>query len=148
MARFIGSPEINIVAGERVADGVKLGNVSLPIGVEGSGPVQIGIRPEAISVPNMADLASFTQPNTGPLLTLNQRMIEDLGPEVLIHGHFDHAPDALVRIRAQKSNVYDETRAFAQAKTLQVMLNPEQLLFFDAEGQRLSTKALATVGAA
>jgi hypothetical protein len=59
-----------------------------------------------------------------------------------------HAPEALVRIRAQKSSVYGETGALARAKTLQVMLNPEQLLFFDADGARLQAKTLATVGAA
>lgn len=148
VARFIGSPEINIAAGERVADGVKLGDVMLPVGLDGTGPVQVGIRPEAISVPNAAGLAALEQPVKGPVLTFAKRMIEDLGPEVLIHGHFAHAPESLVRIRAQKSGVYGETGALSRAKTLQVMLNPEQLLFFDAEGNRLSAKALATIGAA
>ena len=148
VARFIGSPEINIAAGERVADGVKLGDVMLPVGLDGTGPVQVGIRPEAISVPNAVGLAALDQPVKGPVLTFAKRMIEDLGPEVLIHGHFAHAPESLVRIRAQKSGLYGETGALSRAKTLQVMLNPEQLLFFDAEGNRLSAKALATVGAA
>ena len=148
VARFIGSPEINIAEGERVADGVKLGDVMLPVSVDGNGPVLVGIRPEAISVPNAAGLAALEQPVKGPVLTLVKRMIEDLGPEVLIHGYFAHAPDTLVRIRAQKSGIYGQAGALSQARTLQVMLNPEQLLFFDAEGKRLSAKALATAGAA
>ena len=148
VARFIGSPEINIAVGERVTGGVKLGDVMLPVGLDGTGPVQVGIRPEAISVPNAAGLAALEQPVKGPVLNFAKRMIEDLGPEVLIHGHFVHAPEALVRIRAQKSSVYGETGALARAKTLQVMLNPEQLLFFDADGARLQAKTLATVGAA
>jgi multiple sugar transport system ATP-binding protein len=147
VARFIGSPEINISAGERVTGGVKLGDVMLPVGLDGKGPVQVGIRPEAISVPNAAGLATLEQPVKGPVLTFAKRMIEDLGPEVLIHGHFAHAPESLVRIRAQKSGLYGETGALTQAKTLQVMLSPEQLLFFDAEGQRLNAKSLATATA-
>jgi len=35
-----------------------------------------------------------------------------------------------------------------RAESLTVTLNPQQLLFFDANGARLTTKALETVGAA
>jgi len=147
VARFIGSPEINIAPGERVAGRVRLGDVTLPISVDGQGPVQIGIRPEAFSLPGVAGLAT-AQPAQGPSLPLNKRMIEDLGPEVLIHGHFAHAPDALVRIRAQKSDTYATSDALVRAKSLTVTLNPHQLLFFDADGQRLAAKAHETVGAA
>ena len=146
VARFIGSPEINIAAGERVAGRVRLGDVTLPITVDGQGPVQIGIRPETISLPGVAGLAT-AHPGQGPSLPLNKRMVEDLGPEVLIHGHFAHAPDAPVRIRAQKSDSYGTDDALVRAESLTVTLNPQQLLFFDAHGQRLTAKALETVGA-
>ena len=147
VARFIGSPEINIVAGERVAAGVRLGDVTLPIAVTGQGPVQIGIRPETISLPGVAGLTT-AHPGQGPSLLLNKRMVEDLGPEVLIHGHFAHAPDAPIRIRAQKSDSYNADDAQIRADSLSVTLNPQQLLFFDADGARLAAKALETVGAA
>lgn len=137
VARFIGSPEINIAAGERCEKGVRLGHSLLPVALEGDGPVHIGIRPEAITVLNTAGLAS-TQQSDGPKLTLSKRLMEDLGPEILIHGHFSHAPDTLVRIRAQKSDAYEQSGALAQAKTLNVMLNPSKLLFFDAAGARLN----------
>lgn len=140
VARFIGSPEINIASGERVAGGVKLGDAMLPVTLGGQGPVHVGIRPEAITVPNATGLA-VAQNRQGPILTLEKRMIEDLGPEILIHGHFAHAPEALIRIRAQKSDSYGQGDALARASSFAVMLNPQQLLFFDAEGQRLTAEA-------
>ncbi|MQY44035.1 ATP-binding cassette domain-containing protein [Epibacterium sp. SM1969] len=147
VARFIGSPEINVAAGERSAHGIELGDVMLPMYQDGNGPVQIGIRPEAITVLNHAELLVLDQSSNGPVLNFSKRMIEDLGPEVLIHGHFTHAPEALIRIRAPKSNRYGTTGALAEAKTLQVMLNIEQLLLFDATGNRLPVRLLETAGA-
>lgn len=147
VARFIGSPEINIAAGERVAGGVRLGDTTLPVALNGEGPVHVGIRPEAITLTNTEGLVA-TQHRNGPSLILNKRMIEDLGPEILIHGHFDHAPDGLIRIRAQKSDTYSQSNALAQASRVSVMLNLRQVLFFDSEGQRLvaqSHKVVETV---
>ena len=143
VARFIGSPEINIAAGERGPGGVRLGETTLPAVLDGHGPVRapvhVGIRPEAIRVLDTPGLLALGQ-GQGPTLTLVKRMIEDLGPEILIHGHFAHAPDALIRVRAQKSDLYGQSDALAQATSLKVMLNTAQLLFFDADGARLSAK--------
>lgn len=147
VARFIGSPEINIAAGERVANGVRLGDVLLPVAVEGQGPVQIGIRPEAITVTDAVGLSSGAQTRQGPVLFFAKRLVEDLGPEVLIHGAFTHAPDSLIRIRAQKGDSYGATNALAQARSLNVTLSPAHLLFFDAEGQRLTANMLEPVEA-
>ena len=58
VARFIGSPEINIAAGERENTGVRLGQALLPVMVAGKGPVQIGIRPETLSVAEAPELIS------------------------------------------------------------------------------------------
>lgn len=73
-------------------------------------------------------------------MTLTKRMVEDLGPEILIHGHFPYAPEALVRIRAQKADSYGQSDLLTRASQLTVVLNTQQLLFFDAKGQRLSAK--------
>ena len=138
VARFIGSPEINIAAGERTPQGVRLGDTTLPAVLEGQGPVHVGIRPEAIRVLDTPGLLAQAQ-GPGPKLTLIKRMIEDLGPEVLIHGHFPHAPEALIRVRAQKSDHYAQS-TLAQKSALNLMLNTAQLLFFDADGARLAAK--------
>ncbi|MEM6461233.1 MAG: ABC transporter ATP-binding protein [Pseudomonadota bacterium] len=142
VARFIGSPEINVTTGERERGLVRLGNTLLPIELDGSGPVQIGIRPEAITVINAIGVAAAEGPIDGPVLSIDKRRIEDLGPEILIHGAFTHVTDGLVRIRAQKTGAYRQDGALAQAKSLQVELDPADLLFFDAEGRRLQPRAL------
>ncbi|MEL6314963.1 MAG: ABC transporter ATP-binding protein [Pseudomonadota bacterium] len=139
VARFIGSPEINIAAGERGQGGVRFSETMLPVMLDGHGPVHVGIRPEAISVLDAPGLLALGQ-GTGPRLTLIRRMIEDLGPEILIHGHFAHAPDALIRVRAQKSDHYGHHDDLWKATSLKVRLNTAQLLFFDADGERLSAK--------
>ena len=141
VARFIGSPEINVAAGEREDTGVRLGQDLLPVMVAGKGPVQIGIRPETLSVAEAPELISPSPSAHLPKLTLRKRMIEDLGPEVLIHGAFDHAPHALIRVRAQKSDAYGASDSLTRAQALQVVLHPQQLLFFDAQGQRLQARA-------
>lgn len=137
VAQFIGSPEINITAGESRAGQITIGEAQLPIDLGATGPVQIGIRPETISVPNAKGLVAAHAPKQGHMVTFTKRLIEDLGPEVLIHGAFAHAPDGIIRIRAQKSDAYSNAGMLAQSEALEVMLNPNQLLFFGADGQRL-----------
>ncbi|MEM7631378.1 MAG: ABC transporter ATP-binding protein [Pseudomonadota bacterium] len=137
VAQFIGSPEINIIGGESHGGPITIGEAQLPIDLGTIGPVQIGIRPETISIPNANGLVAAHAPKQGHMVTFNKRFIEDLGPEVLIHGAFAHAPDGIIRIRAQKSDAYNDARTLAQSGTLEVMLNPNQLLFFAADGQRL-----------
>jgi len=137
VAQFIGSPEINITAGESRAGQITIGDAQMRIDLGTSGPVHIGIRPETISVPNANGLVAAHVPKQGHKITFNTRVIEDLGPEVLIHGAFAHAPDGVIRIRAQKSDTYSASGSLTQTNTLDVMLNPNQLLFFGADGQRL-----------
>lgn len=137
VAQFIGSPEINIIAGESQAGQIRIGEARLPIDLGTTGAVQIGIRPETISIPDANGLVAAHAPKQGVKVPFNKRLIEDLGPEVLIHGAFAHAPDGIVRIRAQKSDAYSASGIRAETKALDVMLNPNQLLFFGADGQRL-----------
>lgn len=137
VARFIGSPEINIVAGEASARGVTIGETPLPVLVARSGPVQVGIRPEAIAVTGVSGLSTVEATYGWPRLSYQMRLVEDLGPEVLFHGAFAHAPDCLVRIRAQKSGQFSDLSMIE--RSLQVTLNPNQLLFFDENGARLGS---------
>ncbi|MEO1307827.1 MAG: ABC transporter ATP-binding protein [Pseudomonadota bacterium] len=151
VARFIGSPEINVLAGECRDGWLRLGDAALPVKLACNGPVQVGVRPEGVSVLDAPGLAGVEGPAEGPRLTFEKRLIEDLGPELLIHGSFAHAPESKVRIRAQKSGTHAGTELESGSRTLQVMLNVSQLLFFDADGARLTPEpaaALQTAGVA
>ncbi len=137
VAQFIGSPEINITVGESQNGQVIIGETAIPIALDTTGPIQIGIRPETICIPNVSGLVAAHTATQGHMLKFEKRLVEDLGPEILIHGAFAHAPENIVRIRAQKSDTYGGAGTFAQSNALDVMLNPNQLLFFGPDGKRL-----------
>lgn len=143
VAQFIGSPEINITPGESCDGKVTIGATTLPIALPTSGPVQVGIRPETISVSDAPGLGALNSAAPTQRLAFNKRLIEDLGPEVLIHGTFAHAPDSIIRIRAQKSDAYSSNGALAKSNSLEVTVNPNQLLFFGADGQRMRPTTVA-----
>jgi inositol-phosphate transport system ATP-binding protein len=48
VAGFIGSPPINLLPGEANGSGVQVGEVTLPLAEGHSGPVTLGVRPEAV----------------------------------------------------------------------------------------------------
>ena len=138
VARFIGSPEINIVSADPGV-GLKLGNVNLPAHLQDvvAGDLKIGIRPESITVQNMPGLAFANAPDNSPTLAFNKRLVEDLGPELLIHGTFEFEPETPIRIRAQKNSGYSELGPLTQTEKLKVQLNANALLFFTKDGKRL-----------
>lgn len=139
VARFIGSPEVNIVDATATDDGVWFGSEVLPVRFDGdiSGAVKIGIRPETMTVLDMHGLAFANTQSHGPKFVFRKRLVEDLGPELLIHGAFAHDPETPVRIRAHKSGQYGEQGLLAGVAELTLQLNPDLLLFFKEDGTRL-----------
>jgi sn-glycerol 3-phosphate transport system ATP-binding protein len=119
-ARFIGSPSMNLllatVAGKviRVGD-IELGQRDLP-----DSPVQLGIRPEHVSI---AD--------DGPL-TLRVSLAEPLGANTLLHGSLVGSGEAFT---AAVSGVYRVSRHNEEVK---LAPDPAYLHLFDPEtGKRL-----------
>jgi sn-glycerol 3-phosphate transport system ATP-binding protein len=79
VAGFIGSPAMNFIPAERGDDAqsLKLANgvqIKKESGLNGSGPVQLGIRPE-----------HFVEASDGPF-ALRVGMLEHLGANTLVHG--------------------------------------------------------------
>jgi multiple sugar transport system ATP-binding protein len=88
VAGFIGSPAMNLV---EVGDErpLRLGDTTLALAPPGdaaladtSGPITVGFRPEALQV------------GDGPLRG-QIRTVEDLGPEVFVHGYLEHRGETL-----------------------------------------------------
>ena len=80
VAGFIGSPSMNFIPAQSMAGTVKLGNgAELSGGVDASGPVTLGLRPEHL-IPDV----------NGPLRIVVQ-MFEHLGATTLMHGTLDKA---------------------------------------------------------
>jgi ABC-type sugar transport system ATPase subunit len=129
VARFIGSPQMNILPG-RVA-GVRDGRIDVTlagggeivVAAEGSAPqpgapVQVGIRPEALT------------PAEGGLLSGNVRIVEYLGGLTLVHVARDGEEPVVVQLPGNfPAKVGDMVRFEAAASGIHL---------FDADGRRIA----------
>ena len=101
VARFIGSPPMNVFAGTIRGDGarVEVDGFSLPLGessrmavraLEGRA-VHAGIRPEHVGD------ASASSPSPGPTARLSAtiELVEPLGDEVVVHGRLEKGEETL-----------------------------------------------------
>ncbi|MEO1779615.1 MAG: ABC transporter ATP-binding protein [Pseudomonadota bacterium] len=139
VARFIGSPEINVLPAEAVGGRVHLSGRPLDLAVAHTGPLQIGIRPETLAVADAPGLIFPAGLDRGHLIELpfKKRLMEDLGPEIILHGQIAGFPETDIRIRAQKSGKFRLDGPTASRTDLTVLLDPEMVLVFDAAGERL-----------
>ena len=130
VARFIGSPEGNLLPVRAVAGGLQLAGQRLPLAScqpEGA-DLMLGIRPEAIRL-----AGTGTGPSIG--LQVLRGCVEDLGGELVVHGALTHAPDIALRLRLQKAP--DATEHLFLPETLATEVPLGAVLLFGADGQRL-----------
>ena len=82
VARFLGSPRINVLSGTVAPNGVRVGELLLPLHPEAppGTPVSIGIRAEALS------------PSANGPLPMAVDQVEYLGAELLLHGMLGREP--------------------------------------------------------
>ncbi len=130
VARFIGSPPINLLPamaqpdGTVVAEGVAL-RADVPLV---AGPVTLGLRPEALS------LATAQAPGCLPV---RLRRAENLGAEWLLHTETRGGVALVARI-ASGAGVPEQ---------LSLALDPARLHLFDAAGARIATRLGVPVAA-
>ena len=89
VARFIGSPPMNLLRGNAAGGLVAVGDVEFREPQVPEGEVLVGIRPEG--------LRPVGQGHEGPAFEVGVEVVEPLGDEVLVHGSID-AASADVRI--------------------------------------------------
>ena len=130
---------------EVVGGRVHLAGESLDLSVAAQGPIHIGVRPEALAVSDAPGLIVPAELDRDHLteLPFKKRFLEDLGPEIVLHGHFLAHPDIEIRIRAQKSSRFRIEGPAMSRTDLQVWIDPDMILAFDADGARLATTSLA-----
>ena len=140
VARFIGSPPINLIEGETDSTGgVRIGPVRLPIaqGVPAGQRVTVGIRPEALHpAPPRHD---------GAVLRARLKRAENLGAEWLLHTTLTGAEEAPLVVRI--------TAAEHEAAALAGLLGDELALavtqagthLFGTDGARIVARRLAGV---
>jgi sn-glycerol 3-phosphate transport system ATP-binding protein len=82
VARFIGSPPMNLLVGRSAEGTVRAGGVSLELPQVPDGDVVLGVRPESLQ---LGDL------NGRPTLPVDVELVEPLGSETLVHGRLANA---------------------------------------------------------
>lgn len=144
VARFIGSPEINVLSlspatSQDGGGGYYLGDSRVPLAfAQHHAQVQVGVRPDAIALAGLPHLVCPDLSSSAFELPFTATALEDLGPEVLIYGHFTGQPEATLRIRAQKGMSYQPPQGSLAALSLRACLDPHRMVFFSANGQRLN----------
>ncbi|QFI68919.1 ABC transporter ATP-binding protein [Sinorhizobium alkalisoli] len=115
VAGFIGSPPINLIAGEAQAGMVTVNGIRFPV-VGASGLVTVGLRPEHLRFGDTGFPGRIAQ-------------VEPMGREVL---YVVETGMGAVRVLEQGSSVEHTT-----GKQVKIGFQPENSLVFDTEGQKL-----------
>lgn len=135
VARFIGSPEINILPAEVTSGIARLGATTVPgRAVNMDGSTLFAVRPEAARLVHPHDMSTDFK------LSFTRHLTEDLGHEVLVHGALDELPETRFRMRLPKTS--DLLSGTSLDTALHVGFDAQSLLFFNADGGRLRDAAI------
>ncbi len=125
VARFIGSPQMNVLPATRADDGtVVFAGVSLPLraSAKSGRSIHVGIRPDAFA-PAAASAA---------LLSGSVRHVENLGPEVFARVEVAGLGERLV-VRFEPA----AARALRPGMPVDLSFDPARAVLFDAVGRRI-----------
>ncbi|MHA3913419.1 ABC transporter ATP-binding protein [Halovulum sp. GXIMD14793] len=123
VARFVGTPRINILPTEVGPDGaLGLEGELLPVRVDAKGPLQLGIRPEhiALALPRRAKL------------TARLKFRENLGADVFLHATTGEGNEIIARALPA------EAQGLNEGDMLHLSLDPTKVLLFGQDGQRVN----------
>ena len=153
VAAFIGSPSMNLYQGELAVNGdsgtVTIGGQSLTVPAErltrtpalraAAGNVIVGIRPEDLEDPSVADFSG------GSTLSVGIDLVEALGSEIVVHASFDARkvdagdPDAVEALNSGQvgaSNLVarlNPRSRITRGNRVDLAVDTANLYFFDAE---------------
>ncbi|WP_439580000.1 ABC transporter ATP-binding protein [Elioraea sp.] len=140
VARFIGSPPINVIEGEADGACVRIDGVRLPIaqGVPAGTRVTVGIRPEALHP---------TSPRRdGPVLRARLKRAENLGAEWMLHATLAGAGDTPLVVRITAAEHDSAVQAGLLGKEIALAVAPSGTHLFGADGARIALHQLERVG--
>lgn len=137
VARFIGSPQVNIVSGTTTNDGVMVGDTLLPITVTvpRGQVVSVGLRPEALSLDPVSGRAR---------MQAKLDRVENLGAEVFLHFVLP-GTGAPLTLRATL-DAYEAHRGRLD-QAVPISVDVARALVFDAKGRRVDGPARAPLRA-
>jgi sn-glycerol 3-phosphate transport system ATP-binding protein len=138
VARFMGTPPMNLASASCAGGVVELAGARLPVaGAVGDGPVIVGLRPEALRLAG-----------DGEGIDLLVDLVEPLGNETLVHGTIDaacHDGDGSARFTAR---LHPHERP-APATRVRLAVDHAAMHLFDREsGVALAHEPLATTSQA
>ena len=142
VARFIGSPPINVLEGEADgAGGVRIDGVRLPIadGLAAGTRVTVGIRPEA--------LRPASPRHDGPVLRARLRRVENLGAEWMLHATLAGAGETPIVVRITAVERDAAGRAGLLSEEIALAVAPSGTHLFGADGVRIGVRQREAVGA-
>ena len=142
VARFIGSPPINLLEGEADgAGGVRIDGVRLPIaqGLAAGTRVTVGIRPEA--------LRPASPRHDGPVLRARLRRVENLGAEWMLHATLAGAGETPIVVRITAAERDAAGRAGLLSEEIALAVAPSGTHLFGADGVRIGVRQREAVGA-
>jgi multiple sugar transport system ATP-binding protein len=130
VARFIGSPEINLLPATTDEDGqVVLGGRPTALHGAGQGELTIGLRPEALCI-NGPDMALAVEARL-------QRM-ENLGPDVLLHVRHDLGGDGRATLRLPHAEVERLRQEGQLDGVFSIGAQAKDALLFGPDGRRVT----------
>ncbi|MFV0474489.1 MAG: ABC transporter ATP-binding protein [Pikeienuella sp.] len=137
VARFIGSPEINLLPVQSAAGGALLGETLLPMahGRPAGEDLLLGLRPEALDLDHPG-LSFAPKQGGGISVELVRSHVEDLGGEIILHARLAASPDIPVRVRAQKT-LSAGAHVIDLPQRLTASAPEGAALLFGADGRRL-----------
>lgn len=124
VARFIGSPSINVLAVEIDSQGhARAGGTALGISARrhGTGPVLLAVRPEDLSLAQAGIAARITH-------------LEYLGESLLVHALVRDSEEAVVCRLAPEMR-----RRVVRGETVHFRPDPAKAMLFDGDGRRLAS---------
>ncbi len=135
VARFIGSPQVNILSGTTTGDGVAVSDAMLqiPVSVPRGQDVSVGLRPEALSLDAVAGR---------PHLSAKLSHVENLGAEVFLHFVLPDTGSGVV-LRATLDTYEKHKSRFDRLVHLSV--DASRALVFDAAGHRVDGRVQAAL---
>lgn len=135
VARFIGSPEVNILPAQAVPGGFNVGEHFIPFAhtLPPRSDLFLGVRPESLMIGGSQSKGA-QQMITLPVIHQSQ---EDLGGEIILHTALKSMPDVDIRARLQKAAGGIDANIRNLRGELTLTFTASAIRLFDEAGQRI-----------
>lgn len=139
VAKFIGSPEINLFQAQADDHGcVSIGGKATALRSSTHGPLTVGLRPEVLVIENGTSNAS------GISIDAQLQRMERLGHDVLLHVRHEQGQATNTIIRASAAEVEIMQMSGRLKERLRLVAPANAALLFGADGKRVTSLHLPT----